>query len=182
MAGGGAIVIVTGPPGAGKTTLARRLADASPAERSAHLHADDAFAWLRQGAIEPWRPQADAQNAAVMRALAAAAVSLAADGYEVLLDGVIGPWFLGAFQTAAQAGGVNLDYVVLRPSLAAALDRALTRVGHPLTDPEPVVRAMHAQFADLGVLERCAVDTTGLSAEASAGLVREELAAGRFGL
>lgn len=177
---GGGIVAITGAPGAGKTTLARLLADASPHPRSVHLHADDAFAWLRKGAIEPWLPASHAQNAAVIEAVAAAAASLAASGYEVLLDGVIGPWFLDPFRAAAAARGVALDYVVLRPSAAASLERALGRTGRPLTDPEAVVRHMHAQFADLGPLETHAVDTTALSAEEAAAQVRDGLKAGRF--
>ena len=69
---------------------------------------------------------------------------------------------------------------MLRPSTEVATRRALDRVGHPLSDPEPVVRLMAVQFEGLGALEAHAADTGGLTAEASAVLIRDGLAAGRF--
>ena len=173
--------MVTGAPGAGKSTIARILADASPAARSVHLCADDVFA-LRKGSVEPWTPRADAQNRAVIQALVAAAFSLAWHDYEVVVDGVLGPWFLDPFKDAASAHLARLDYVVLRPSAATAVERALARPVHPLTDPEPVVRQIAAQFADLGPLETHAVDTTAMSAETAAAVVRDGPESGRFRL
>lgn len=60
----GELIVVSGPPGAGKTTTARVLADAY--DPSALVIGDDLFAFLRRGRVDPWLPEADAQNRAVL--------------------------------------------------------------------------------------------------------------------
>lgn len=64
----GELVVVTGPPGAGKSTLARELAQAL--EPSALIRGDDFFAFLERGRIAPWTPEAHAQNQVVLDAAA----------------------------------------------------------------------------------------------------------------
>jgi adenylate kinase family enzyme len=61
--------MLTGPPGAGKTTTARLLAAGS--ERAVHLESDSFFHFIRAGYVEPWKPEAHEQNTTVMRIVAA---------------------------------------------------------------------------------------------------------------
>lgn len=82
----------------------------------------------------------------------------------MVLDGIVGPWFLDAFQAADATASIPLHYVVLRPDEDTVLARATARGGGALTDPGPV-RGLHRQFADLGDLERHAFDSTLLTAE-----------------
>ncbi len=167
------VVIVTGPPGAGKTTVARLLAEQSEL-RSVHLHADDFWKHLVKGYVEPWLPEAHKQNEAVMRAVLASATSLWRDGYHVVLDGVLGPWFLPSLWETTPLE-MAVDYAVLRPTLSEALHRIRMRQGHGFRDEAAAAR-IHAQFRDLPAgYERHVVDTSGLSAERAAALIQSQL-------
>ena len=145
----GSLLVVTGPPGAGKSTVARLLADRA-AGPSVLVEGDHFFGFLAAGAIEPWLPESAAQNEVVTRAAAAASGTFAT-GFETVYDGVLGPWFLPTF---AEATGLDsLDYVVLLPTVDDCVRRVAARIGHGFTD-EGATRKMHAEFAAAVVDDR----------------------------
>jgi hypothetical protein len=145
-----------------------------------HLHTDGFYTAIRKGYIAPYMPEARTQNEVVIGAIAAAALGYARGGYEVFVDGIVGPWFLAPFEEACAV--VPLDYVVLRPSQEETVKRGLERSGkHALRD-EGVIRAMWNAFSSMGRLGSHVLDTTGLTAEATAGAIREGRDAGRFRL
>ena len=141
--------MVAGPPGAGKSTVARVLADGF--DRSALVVGDDFFAFVRKGYVEPWLDAAHQQNEVVTRAAAAATGTLVGGGYQVVYDGVIGPWFAPAFLAAT--GLARMHYAVLLPSLDCCRARVTGRTGHGFTDLT-ATEQVHRQFAGAGIPER----------------------------
>lgn len=137
----GRLLVVTGPPGAGKSTVAEELADRF--DPSALVAGDAFFAFVRRGLVPPWLPEAHDQNDTVLAAAGAAAGRLANGAPTVVYDGVVGPWFLPAFLAAT--GLPALHYVVLLPSQEVCLDRVAKRIGHGFTDAQAALH-MHREF------------------------------------
>lgn len=176
----GSLLILTGPPGAGKSSVARLVAENAP-RAAVHLHTDSFYVWIRTAFVPPYLPEAARQNDVVLRVIAEAACGYARGGYDVVLDGVVGPWALGPFRDAVQRDGLDLFYVVLRPSLEVTLARGTARDASELTDVEPL-KGMHAAFEGLGELERHVVDTSAQTAEETADDVRHRGRSAAFAL
>lgn len=172
----GEVLILTGSPGSGKTTTAQTLAR-EPGSRKVHLHADDFWHFIKNGAIAPYLPEAHEQNSVVVDVLAKVAEGYAGGGYFVVLDGIIGPWFLQPFKARA----VPLHYIVLRPPLDVALERCSERGGDTLTDPEPIT-SLYQQLSSLGALERHVLRTDGHTPEQTLDAVIEAVQSGAFRL
>jgi len=172
MSRAGRLIVITGPPGAGKSTVCRALVD--ELDRSVLVPGDDFFAFLnRRTSIAPWLPEAQEQNDVVLRAAAAAVGQYVSGGYDVVYDGVLGPWSLPGFCAATGLSG--LHYAILLPSQERCLERVASRVGHGFTDPDATVH-MHHQFADARIHPRHLLTDPPDTTEATVQLLLETLA------
>jgi predicted kinase len=178
----GRIVIVSGPPGAGKSTIARKLATGADADLAVHLHTDDFYVHIRKGFVPPWTVEARAQNVVVMQAIAQTAATFAQGGYEVIVDGIVGPWFFDPWLAAAREHGLDLRYVALMPQEAVTVARAVARTAPgAMADPQ-VVRTMWGQFQSFAPPPEQRLDTSGHTVGETLAAIRAGLAAGQFRL
>jgi len=178
----GRLVIVSGPPGAGKSTVAQRLSQLVAAPLAMHMHTDDFYGYIRKGFVPPWLPESRHQNVTLMNAMASAAGICAQAGYEVFIDGIVGPWFFDPWIAAAKGGGLELHYVALMPDEATTVGRATARKAPGAMTDAGVSQQMWRAFQDYAIEERHRVDSTLQAANETAATVFEGLAEGRFRL
>jgi chloramphenicol 3-O-phosphotransferase len=178
--GSSRVLILTGAPGCGKTTVARVLSETA-SQPTVHLVTDSFYTAIRKGFVAPFLPEAAQQNEVVIGVLVHCMLGYAAGGYDVIVDGIIGPWSLQPFRNAAKNAGLPLSFVVLRPNLEETLSRAVGREGKELKSSGPI-KGLYGAFAKLDQLECSVVDSSSQSVEETVDFVRRGWATGRFDL
>lgn len=98
-------------------------------------------------------------------------MTYARGGYDVVVDGIIGPWSLAPFAQASVRDEIFCSFVVLRPSLEETLSRAMGRESKELKASGPL-RGLYQAFENLGELEKHVRDSTSDSVEATVERVR----------
>jgi cytidylate kinase len=169
------LTIVSGSPGAGKTTFCARLAREMP--KGLHIPSD-VFYEFPAHPIDPTRPESQSQNEAIMHALGAAARSFLAADYEVVLDGIVGPWFLPTLLEEVPHGA-SIAYLLLTADPQVSIERVRAREGLDLSER---VLSTHKHFIDLGTYEAHRFDTTDRSPDAVYETLRAALLEDRFAL
>jgi predicted kinase len=153
------VLIITGPPGTGKTATAAALVERSP--RAVHLEADRFFQFIRSDYVEPWKPESSEQNRVVMRIVAEAAAGYAEAGYFTVIDGIVIPgWFLEPVRDALRDAGHPVALAVLRTPLPVCLERLREREGEPSAD-SGAIEQLWRSFADVGRFEANVLDLDG---------------------
>lgn len=157
------VVMLSGPVGAGKTTIARELVALSPAPLC-YLDGDSFWSLFVKPDERPRRERFPL----VMRSMTAAAIPLARGGYEVLLDFSFPLHFLETARKILKQ--IPLDFVVVRPSLAVCEQRAAARPEGKIADYS-MYRDFYAMFKGLPEHEIC-------DDEADAGSIARRIRAG----
>ena len=173
----GRIIVITGSPGTGKTTTASIVAKESDMDKSVHMHTDDFFHYLSKGAIPPHLPESNEQNLVVIEAFLEAAKRYARGGYDVIVDGIVGPWFLEPWKALAQED-YEVHYIVLRASKKETMKRAVERSKLDRKTNIELVETMWEQFYGLGVYESNVIDTTTFTIKDTVSAIKERVACG----
>ena len=173
----GRIIVITGSPGTGKTTTASIVAKESNMDKSVHMHTDDFFHYLSKGAISPHLPESNEQNLVVIEAFLEAAKRYARGGYDVIVDGIVGPWFLEPW-TALVREDYEVHYIVLRASKEETMKRAVERSKLDRKTNVELVETMWEQFCNLGIYESNVIETTTYSIQEAVFAVKEKISSG----
>ncbi|MEV8402695.1 AAA family ATPase [Streptomyces niveus] len=142
-------VLLIGPAGAGKTTVARHWAASRPVP-TAHISLDDVREWVCSGFADPqsgWNEHSEAQYRLARRTCGFAARNFLANGISCILDDAVFPdrpvVGLGGWKRHV---GPGLLPVVLLPGLEIVLERNAERSGNRrLSDEE--VAGIHGRMA-----------------------------------
>ena len=173
MPGETPVLVLTGPPGAGKTTTAAALAARFP--RSVHLESDRFFQFIRSDYVEPWRPESSEQNRVVIRIVAEAAARYAAAGYFTVIDGIVIPgWFLEPVRDALRETGHDVALAVLRAPMAVCVERVQEREGEPSVEAAALEQLWHT-FADIGEFEANVLELDGESSDQVSEIIAQRL-------
>ncbi|MEU8653337.1 Pro-rich N-terminal domain-containing protein [Streptomyces sp. NPDC048737] len=142
-------VLLIGPAGAGKTSVAKFWADHRRAP-TAHISLDDVREWVRSGFADPqsgWNDHSEAQYRLARRTCGFAARNFLANGISCILDDAIFPdrpaVGLGGWKRHV---GPGLLPVVLLPGLEVVLERNAERSGNRRLADEEVAR-IHGRMA-----------------------------------
>jgi hypothetical protein len=132
------VVMLSGPVGAGKTTVSRELVSISPAP----------LCYIEGGTLWPLFAKPDAKPRRerfrlLMRSVTAAAVPLARSGYEVVLDFSFPLDFLDTARKILKE--IPLDLVMLRPSLETCEEPAAARPEGKISNYD-IYRDFYAMF------------------------------------
>ena len=69
----GKIVIISGSPGTGKTSISQKMAENPLNELAVHIHTDDFYQYIRKGYIASWENESGNQNETMIEVAAASA-------------------------------------------------------------------------------------------------------------
>ncbi|WP_459649522.1 AAA family ATPase [Kitasatospora sp. Ki12] len=165
-------VLLIGPAGAGKTTVARYWAERRPTP-TAHISLDDVREWVQSGFANPqsgWNNASEAQYRLARRTCGFACRNYLANGISCIIDDAVFPdrpaIGLGGWKRHI---GPGMLPVVLLPSLDSVLRRNARRNGNRRLGDEEVAR-IHGRMAGwynsgLPIIDNSYLDVAGTAAE-----------------
>ena len=136
------VIFLSGPIGAGKTTVAQALLPLLPAPLS-YIEGDTFWSFIKKAGERGIRDDFPV----LVRSMTAAAVPLARSGYQVLVDFSIPPNYI---ETAKKILKEPFDFVLLRPSFPVCAQRAASREIGAIRDYE-MLKNFYARFEDAAI-------------------------------
>jgi tRNA uridine 5-carbamoylmethylation protein Kti12 len=160
------ILILTGPPASGKSTVARALAERY--DRVAHIEVDTLRHFVTPpGYVPPGRPGFERQQALATRNAACLARNFLDERFAVIIDDVVvDEADVTAYLDALKPGAFSVHFVRLLPRLDVCLKRNQEREEGRML-PERVEKVWR-DFATAEVKAGSAIDSSDLSPYATA--------------
>ena len=136
------VIVLTGAPGSGKSTVAELLA--ARLDRAAHVPVDFFRKMIKGGYASPrhWSDEVDRQYRIARASAAQTARNLAAGGFIPILDDIVPAAWVDEWRAALT--GLDCRFVALRPRLDVALRR--NRERSIWTVDESVLAELHAML------------------------------------
>lgn len=177
------VIIVSGPPGAGKTSVALALCERF--DRMIHVQVDWLREWVRAGYRHPWQAEEGDRQAEEQLRMAianACAVARASIGfrYAVVIDDVVLAYQAPLYHEALASASVAAHLVTLLPELETNLQRDAARGPDSIPDRVRVLNQRLREEAARGELPGAVLDTTrDADAHVTADRVQEAVSLGQ---
>ena len=152
------VIIVTGPPGAGKSSVAEAIYERF--DRMMHIEVDHLRHWVKAGYRDPWLDEPQAVEQGLLSVRNAVAIAREADAlrYAAVIEDIVLADRVELYREAFEGIGCNVHFVLLLPSLEVSLARDAAHSYHAKH-----LRGLHADFtseSSAGLLPGAVVDSS----------------------
>ncbi len=157
----GRLILISGAMGSGKTTIASLLSTSSIFNKLVLINWDTFFNIIKKGYISPSLKESNKQNEIVITSYIKVASEYLKDGYDVIIEGIIGPWFLYLFDKISKK--YKTYYFILRLDLKENERRIILRDNKNKEENLKAFHIIYPQFLSLKDYEKYVLNTTTLT-------------------